>query len=187
MRRDRIREYVLHSFRRPKTLQSLPHNPSPLYSAMIDSSDRLLVIHPDPATRSPTPTSSRESLRSTETSSHQLEATKTSIQTRTKTQSFSAPISQQRSTASPFASHRCTHCARRLHVYEFPTHLPTRRCRHRNATCVYCLHNSVYTAFFRGGWQDARCLVCGEEMSKEEASKITLLWEEERVLIGPTI
>jgi hypothetical protein len=171
MRRARLKQRF-PSFRHNRKPQSLPYTGSPRYSAMISSSDRLLFAHPVPATRSPSPAPSHQCLHSTATSSSsscQPEDTMTSIQTRRNARSVSAPLTIR----------QCTHCTRRLEGYEFLQHPPTARCRHDNEACVYCMHNSVYAAFDRGGWQNVQCLICGEGMSEEEASRLVVLWVEE--------
>lgn len=172
MRRDRIKQRILHSLNYHKTSQSLPYAPSPRYSAILGSSDRLLVIHPDPATRAPSPVSSCEDLARDTSARSQSQACTT-----TRSIPFSAPVPRQRWTAAPLTLPQCTHCTRRLERHEFPLRQPTANCKHENATCVYCLHHDVYTAFVRGRWKEIRCLVCGEQMSEEEASRLVLLWE----------
>jgi hypothetical protein len=183
MRRDRIKQRLLHSIKRQNAQQSLLYIPSSQYSAILGSSDRLLLAHPDPATRSPSPASRAETLPSTTTSdaaSCHLQTSNTSQdQAGTREGSFSAPVHRQRSTASSFVPRRCTHCTRHLASYEFSKRSPLAKCKHPNTACVYCVHNSVYTAFVKRGWEEVRCLMCGEEMSEEEASKLVLLWDEE--------
>jgi hypothetical protein len=73
----------------------------------------------------------------------------------------------------------CRICTQRLELYEFPERLPTKKCRHENTTCVYCLHNSVCAAFKRGGWKSVECLTCRTGMSEEEGRALILLWTEE--------
>jgi hypothetical protein len=188
MRHDRLRQCILHSLTHHKTPQKSPYTSDPRYSDILGSSDRLLFAHPDPATRAPSRASSaddstmaaKESTRSCTESN--TRARPQSEQACDNKRSLCARVPQQGTTPgfrSPIC--RCMHCTRRLQVYEFPRLVPTHRCRHENGTCVYCLHNSVHAAFTKGGWAEARCLTCGEQMSEEEASRLVLLWKEETV------
>jgi hypothetical protein len=183
MRRHRIKQRLLQSFNIRNAQHSLLYTPSPRYSAILGSSDRLLFAHPDPATRSPSPASSAETLPGTTTShtvSCQLQPSSTSQdQAGAREGSLSATVHRQRSIASPFVPRRCTHCTRHLASYEFFKRLPSAKCKHSNTACVYCVHNSVYTVFVKRGWEEVPCLMCGEEMSEEEASKLVLLWDQE--------
>jgi hypothetical protein len=153
MRRDRLKQRILHSFTHRKCSQTAPYTSDLRYSNVLGSSDRLLFAHPHPTTRAHSPASSADD----------------------------SPMAAKELTQSCKKSIQCMHCTRYLRSYEFPRHAPTRRCQHDNRTCVYCLHNSVYAAFLKRGWTEARCLICGEQMSEEEASRLVLLWEEENM------
>ncbi|EAT84235.1 hypothetical protein SNOG_07959 [Parastagonospora nodorum SN15] len=55
MRRDRIKQRITHSFKHHTAPATNPYPPTTRYSALLNSSDRLLFAHPDPATRAPSP------------------------------------------------------------------------------------------------------------------------------------
>lgn len=183
MRRDHLKQLILHSFTHRTAPATSPYSPTTRYSALLSSSDRLLFAHPDPATRAPPTTPfSRRSSTSTLRANDQIAMNKPqrlstpNAHVSTPGRSPSAPIPNQ--TTAPKLL-RCTHCTRHLQSHEFPACLPTTRCRHGNTTCVYCLHNSVYNAYARGKWGEVTCLICGEGMSEGQKRRLVLLWEEE--------
>ncbi|KAF1920830.1 hypothetical protein BDU57DRAFT_26782 [Ampelomyces quisqualis] len=71
----------------------------------------------------------------------------------------------------------CISCGECYLLHEFPAHVATSKCRHENAMCAYCLHNSVYAQYWRSqSWEGITCPVCLAEMSGEEGRECVLLW-----------
>lgn len=75
----------------------------------------------------------------------------------------------------PYVS-QCASCRKRRNDYEFPAFLPTRNCRHANATCSYCLHEVVEQAVAEGTWGSARCPECHEKLSVADMHQFVLRW-----------
>jgi len=189
MRRAHLEQLIPHSFTHRMALAPSPYAPQTRYSALLNSSDRLLFAHPDPATRAPSPTSpipptspTRTLASSRKSSTNMLGANdRVDMHKARRSRTPKTPILAPECSSSAPKLIRCTHCTRRLGSHEYPECLPTTRCRHENATCVYCLHNSVYNAYARGKWGVASCLICGQDMSEGEMGRLVLLWEEEGV------
>lgn len=84
---------------------------------------------------------------------------------------------ERQRTPSPRFRNQCISCQRRLHIYEFPGHLPTKQCRHENDTCSYCLHTSIQRVFEETGRYNAQCPQCASRLSESECQRAVLLWQ----------
>jgi hypothetical protein len=142
-------------------------SPQPRFSTLTPN-DRLVVAHPSPTTGTPLRASSSPTLTNQYPSYAHLQQS-----------------SRQYTAAPPlpppprYTARQCLFCLRTLWSYEFAPHPPTERCRHANAMCVYCLHESV-KGMWGSGEEKGRvvCEVCGEEMSREEVRRGVLVWRE---------
>jgi hypothetical protein len=195
MRLNRLKQRILHTFTHGKIDVESPYTHTlRYYSNLLDSSDRLLFSHPDPATSATSPASSADDIHELGTGTTACRRTSNESTSKNTSTSIRLPRDQVGEKERDFSAQRarqstaplapaellaCMYCTRSLESYEFPRYLPTRTCEHGNETCLYCLHNSVYTAFERGGWNEVKCLTCGEDMTEEEALRLVLLWEEE--------
>lgn len=166
----RLKRRFTNPFKRPRT-------PPPQNCAV---HDHLTIIHPHPCALT-LPSSSPPA--PPPNSPHQKTHTANNPAKQTGTKPPPNSPCQNPPTANASATLRriCTTCgANKFGLYEFPTHLPTAKCRHANCSCAYCLHDSVYAQFQRlRGWKGIKCPVCKEEMSEEEGRRCVVGWMEE--------